>query len=169
MKMKLPALALVLLAGGLLVDSGLAQGIRKPVWAGQFYEADPARLSYLIDHYLETANPPAVNGQLIGLISPHAGYVYAGQIAASGYKLAKGLDISTVVIIGPSHQTGFEGCSIYQNGGFETPLGVAEVDSALAGELAKVSGYRFIPEAHRQEHSIEVQVPFIQRSFPQAK
>lgn len=169
MKMKLPAVVLVLLAVGLLVASSLAQGIRKPVWAGQFYEADPARLAYLIDHYLETANPPAINGQLIGLISPHAGYVYAGQIAASGYKLAKGLDISTVVIIGPSHQTGFEGCSIYQKGGFETPLGVAEVDAALAGELAKVSGFKYIAEAHRQEHSIEVQIPFIQRIFPQAQ
>jgi AmmeMemoRadiSam system protein B/AmmeMemoRadiSam system protein A len=169
MKMKLPAVALILLAAGWLVDSGLAQGIRKPVWAGQFYEADPARLAYLIDRYLEAANPPEIDGQLIGLIVPHAGYVYAGQIAASGYKLVKGLDISTVVIIGPSHQTGFEGCSIYQKGGFETPLGVAEVDSSLAGELAKASGYRYIAEAHRQEHSIEVEVPFIQRVWPQAK
>jgi AmmeMemoRadiSam system protein B/AmmeMemoRadiSam system protein A len=170
MKMKLPAVALILLAAGWLVDSGLAQGIRKPVWAGQFYEADPARLAYLIDRYLEAANPPEIDGQLIGLIVPHAGYVYAGQIAASGYKLVKGHSISRQwssldLLTRPDLKV----APFIKRVASRTPLGVAEVDSSLAGELAKASGYRYIAEAHRQEHSIEVEVPFIQRVWPQAK
>ncbi|HUM33997.1 MAG TPA: AmmeMemoRadiSam system protein B, partial [Candidatus Saccharicenans sp.] len=169
MKTKALSVVLILLAAGLLVDMGLAQGIRKPVWAGQFYEADPSRLAYLIDSYLLAANPSPVPGQIVGLIAPHAGYVYSGQIAAYGYQLVRNLDIATVVIIGPSHQVGFEGCSIYLRGGFQTPLGLAAVDETLAGELARISGFGYLAEAHQQEHSIEVQVPFVQRVLPQAK
>jgi len=169
MKTKALSVVLILLATGLLVDMGLAQGIRKPVWAGQFYEADPSRLAYLIDSYLLAANPSPVPGQIVGLIAPHAGYVYSGQIAAYGYQLVRNLDIATVVIIGPSHQVGFEGCSIYLRGGFQTPLGLAAVDETLAGELARISGFGYLAEAHQQEHSIEVQVPFVQRVLPQAK
>ncbi|MDD8020278.1 MAG: AmmeMemoRadiSam system protein B [Acidobacteriota bacterium] len=169
MKVKLFTVFFILLGTGLLIDSVLAQGIRRPVWAGQFYEADPARLAHLIDAYLQETNVPGIDGRIAGLICPHAGYVYSGKIAASGYQLTKGLDISTVVIIGPSHRSRFEGCSIYLKGGFETPLGVAEVDEKLAGELARISGYGYVADAHREEHSVEVQVPFIQRAFPQAK
>lgn len=146
-----------------------AQGIRKAVWAGQFYEANPARLSHLLDIYLESAEVKPVSGEVVGIISPHAGYVYSGRIAACGYRLIKSQEVSTVVIIGPSHQYGFEGCSIYLRGGFETPLGVTEVDEQLARELSRVSGFGYIPEAHLKEHSVEVQVPFIQKIFPQAR
>ncbi len=169
MKIKAAAVVLIFLAAGLLFDTGLAQGIRKPVWAGQFYESDPTRLAYLIDSFLQAANPSSVQGQIVGLVSPHAGYIYSGQIAAHGYQLVRNLDISTVVIIGPSHQVGFEGCSIYLKGSFQTPLGLAAVDEILAGELARISGFGYLAEAHQKEHSIEVQVPFIQRVFPQAK
>ncbi|HEK85508.1 MAG TPA: AmmeMemoRadiSam system protein B [Candidatus Aminicenantes bacterium] len=146
-----------------------AQGIRKPVWAGQFYEADPVRLSKLLDSYLTSCQVAPVPGEVIGIISPHAGYPYAGRIAACGYELVKNLDFQTVVIIGPSHQYGFEGCSIYLKGGFETPLGVAMVDEDLARALSRASGFGYVAEAHEKEHSVEVQVPFIQKIFPQAK
>jgi len=146
-----------------------AQGIRKPVWSGQFYEADPDRLSRLLDYYLDSASVQPVGGEVIGIISPHAGYVYSGGIAACGYRLLKDYDVSTVIIVGPSHQYGFDGCSIYLKGGFQTPLGVAEVDETLASEISRASGFVFIPEAHQQEHSIEVQIPFIQKIFPRAR
>lgn len=149
--------------------SAQAQGIRKAVWAGQFYDSDATRLSRLLDIYLESAEIKPVAGEVVGIISPHAGYVYSGKIAACGYRLVKDKDISTVVIIGPSHQYAFEGCSIYLKGGFETPLGVAEVDEQLARELSKVSGFGYVPEAHQKEHSVEVQVPFVQKIFSQAK
>lgn len=145
------------------------QGIRKPVWAGQFYEKDASRLSSEIDVYLQNAKPvPAVSNEILAIIVPHAGYVYSAQTAAYAYSLVKGKNYDSVVVIGPSHRVGFAGCSVYPQGGFETPLGVAKIDAALAAEIMRVSGFTYIPEAHEQEHSIEVQVPFIQKVLPQA-
>ncbi len=153
-----------------LAGIGRAQGVRKAVWAGQFYEADKARLAAAIDAYLAAAKPvPPAGGRVAALIVPHAGYVYSGATAAFAYKLLQGADIDTAVILGPSHRVGFEGCSIYEEGGFETPLGLAEVDAETAKAIAKASGYGFLPRAHAEEHSVEVQVPFLQRVLPKAK
>ena len=163
--------ALILVA--LLVPAAaLGQGIRPAAFAGQFYPADAARLASDIDGYLAAAEaaapaaPPA--GRIVGLIVPHAGYVYSGKTAAAAYALLRGRAIDTVVIIGPSHRVAFEGASIWPDGGFETPLGVARVDEGLAKEIAKASGFRFRREAFAEEHSVEVQVPFVQRVLPGA-
>jgi len=149
---------------------GPAQGIRQAVVAGQFYEGNAALLSSQIDEFLMAAKPeksPA--GRLRALVAPHAGYIYSGPTAAYAYKLVQGGDFETVVIIGPTHSYGFEGCSIYPEGGFATPLGVAAIDKPVAQALIKASGFAFDPEAHKEEHSIEVQVPFVQKVLPQAK
>ena len=158
---------------GILAMAGIgrAQGLRKAVWAGQFYEAEKARLMKTIDGYLAEAKPaaPPAGRRLAALIVPHAGYVYSGPTAAAAYKLLQGADIDVAVILGPSHRVGFEGCSIYEEGGFETPLGVAEIDRDTASALARASGFGFIARAHAEEHSIEVQVPFLQRVLPKAR
>jgi AmmeMemoRadiSam system protein B/AmmeMemoRadiSam system protein A len=162
----LPALAV-----GLVLASGLAvaQGVRKPVFAGQFYTADPGRLAAEIDGYLAAARPPALPaGRIVGLVVPHAGYVYSGRTAAAAYALLRGRPIDTVIIVGPSHRFAFQGASVWPDGGFETPLGVVRVDAALAKAIAKASGFRFRPEAFAEEHSVEVQVPFVQRVLPDA-
>jgi len=145
------------------------QGVRPAVFAGQFYTPDPAALAAEIDGYLAAAarTAPAA-GRILGLIVPHAGYVYSGRTAAAAYAIARGLAVDTVVIIGPSHRFAFDGVSIWPDGGFETPLGVARVDAGLAKEIAKASGFRFRPEAFAEEHSVEVQVPFVQRALPGA-
>jgi AmmeMemoRadiSam system protein B/AmmeMemoRadiSam system protein A len=163
---------LIVVLAAVLAGSGLGQapGVRKAVWAGQFYEADKTALSALLDEYLAAAKPvEAPPGQIRAIIVPHAGYVYSGKTAAAAYALIRGQDIETVVILGPSHRVGFEGCSIYPQGGFETPLGIAAVDAGTADALIKASGFSFLPEAHAQEHSVEVQVPFIQKAIPRAK
>jgi len=147
----------------------LGQGIRKSVWDGQFYEQDAARLSAQIDAYLKNAKSLPLSNDLQAIIVPHAGYAYSAQTAACAYRLLQGKTYETVVIIGPSHQVGFTGCSIYPEGGFATPLGIARVDSLLASALTKASGFGYVPEAHAREHSVEVQVPFIQKVLPQAK
>jgi len=147
-----------------------ADGVRPAAFAGQFYDRDPARLRAQVDWFLANAGTPAVApGKPLALIAPHAGYVYSGQAAACAYALVRGMPFETVVIIGPSHQEGFEGCSIWPEGGFETPLGVAAVDAALAGEIRRAAGFSFVPEAFAREHSVEVQVPFVQRALPAAK
>lgn len=147
-----------------------AAPIRKAVFAGQFYDRDPARLRAQVDWCLDRAPaPPARTGKVLALIAPHAGYVYSAQTAACAYALVRGQPYGTVVIIGPSHQAGFEGCSIWPEGGFETPLGIAPVDAGLAADIRRASGYSFVPEAFAREHSVEVQVPFVQRALPDAK
>jgi MEMO1 family protein len=153
-----------------LAGIGRGQGLRKAAWAGQFYEADPARLGRWIDAALAAAKPATLpGGKLAALIVPHAGYIYSGTTAAEAYHLLRGADIDVAVILGPSHRYGFEGCSIYPEGGFETPLGVAEVDKDLARAIGRASGFDFIPRAHAEEHSVEVQVPFLQRVLPKAR
>ncbi len=147
-----------------------AQGIKPPVVAGQFYESDPVRLAAQLDGFLANAGAPAQGaGKVLAIIVPHAGYLYCGQTAAHAYALVKGGPYDTVVIVGPSHFVGFDGCSIYPAGGFETPLGVASVDAALAKEIAKASGFSYIPEAFAKEHSVEVEVPWVQTVLPKAK
>ena len=147
-----------------------SQGIRPSICAGAFYDDNKDVLSARIDGYLKNVrNLPAFSQEVRALICPHAGYVYSGQTAAYAYRLIQGKPYETVIIIGPSHKYGFEGCSIYSAGGFETPLGIAPVDEELAADIAKASGFSYIAEAHKEEHSIEVQIPFIQKTIPGAK
>lgn len=159
---------------GVLIAAGAAgawaQDVRAPVWAGAFYDQDSGRLAAQIDAYLGNVKDLPIPAQSVrALICPHAGYVYSGQTAAYAYRLVKGQPYETVVIIGVSHRYALDGCSIYLRGGFSTPLGVAQVDEALAARIAKASGFSYVPEAHAEEHSVEVQVPFIQRALPGAK
>ncbi len=147
-----------------------AQGLRKAVWAGAFYDEDRNILSAQVDEFLKSVQDlPPLAGEAQALVCPHAGYIYSGQTAAYAYRLVQGKSYETVVVIGPSHRHGFDGCSIYPKGGFETPLGVAEVDSDLAARIARKSGFSYIAAAHKEEHSIEVQLPFIQKVLPGAK
>jgi MEMO1 family protein len=146
------------------------QEIREPVWAGKFYDSRPSILSAQIDAFLDNAaNIAHPSGEIKAIIVPHAGYIYSGQVAAFAYRLVQGKQFDSVVILGTSHRYGFKGCSIYSNGGYKTPLGITEVDRALAKEISVNSGFNFIPQAHLQEHSIEVQIPFIQKVLPEAK
>ena len=147
-----------------------AQGLRKAVWAGAFYDEDRDVLAARVDDFLKNVqNLPPLAGEVQALVCPHAGYAYSGQTAAYAYRLVQGKSYETVVVIGPSHRHGFDGCSIYPKGGFETPLGVAEVDDDLASRIAKKSGFSYVAAAHKEEHSIEVQIPFIQKVLPGAK
>ena len=159
------------LAAGLTAAAGAgAQGIRKPVVAGTFYDGERDALAARIDGYLGAVKDlPVVSGEVRALICPHAGYVYSGPTAAYAYKLVQGKPYDTVIIIGTSHQYGLDGASIYLKGGFETPLGTVPVDEELASRIAKASGFSYVAEAHAKEHSVEVQVPFIQKVLPDAK
>jgi AmmeMemoRadiSam system protein B/AmmeMemoRadiSam system protein A len=146
------------------------QGTRKPIVAGSFYHNDADRLSNQIDAFLQNVKRGSFpSGKILALIAPHAGYGYSGQVAAHAYRLVQGKDYQTAVIIGPSHRLGFKGCSIYPKGAYETPLGTVEVNESLASELSKATRFKYVSQAHQQEHSIEVQIPFIQKVLPRAK
>ena len=163
---KQSGIGLILLA--LLAVQLGAQGVRPAVWAGQFYDSDPKRLSAQLQEYLAAA-PQKALADIIGLIVPHAGYIYSGRTAARAYRLVQGGGFETVVVVGPSHRVAFEGCSICPRGGFQTPLGTALVDEDLASALIKESGFGYRAEAYAQEHSLEVQIPFIQTVLPGAR
>lgn len=137
--------------------------IRKSVIAGTWYPGSPKILRADIENYFHNVPDGKIDGRIIGLIVPHAGYVYSGQIAAHAYKIIKGEDFDAVIVLGPSHRTFFHGVSIYNRGGYETPLGVVPVDVALANDImAQSEMISSMPAAHYQEHSLEIQIPFLQ-------
>jgi AmmeMemoRadiSam system protein B len=108
-----------------------------------------------------------VPGRLIGLISPHAGFRYSGPVAAYGYSLLKGRRDVTVVLVGPSHRVAFEGVAVYPRGGFETPLGTVPIDAEIAAALLdSADDILDEPRPHRDEHSLEIQLPFLQHLVP---
>lgn len=138
--------------------------IRKPAVAGQFYPADKKELEELIDYFLAKVRTEGVEGEILGLILPHAGYQFSGQVAAFGFKNLIGKEIDTVILIGNSHYEQFNGVSVYPKGFFETPFGRVSIDSELANSIIKESERIFFKEsAHLNEHSLEVQLPFLQK------
>lgn len=137
--------------------------IREPAVSGTFYPDNPKILTKNIEAYLKNASFDAIEGEILGLISPHAGYMYSGQVAAYGYKAIMGLSYETVIVIAPSHRSRFEGVAVLEKGGYRTPLGVVPVDEEFTGEIVNLQTFiRPNVDAHRGEHSIEVQVPFLQ-------
>lgn len=148
----------------LLIASNCLAKIKEPVVSGLFYPNNPKILSFQIDSYLERAEIPKIQGDIIALISPHAGYEYSGSIAAYGYKSLIGRTYKTIIILGPSHFAYLKGASVYEKGYFRTPLGDVEIDSELTKKIiSKEKNIEFLPHAYFKEHSIEVQIPFLQR------
>ena len=146
--------------------SCFAQDIKQPNVAGAFYPDNPQELSGTIDAFLDKANPEPVKGDIFALISPHAGYGYSGQTAAFGYKLIKNKPYKTVIVIGPSHYYPFTGVSIYPQGFFRMPLGDLGIDKEFTQKLLnKDVEIAFIPQAFEKEHSVEVELPFLQKSL----
>lgn len=148
--------------------------VRRPAVAGQFYESDPTTLKRSIEEsFLHPLGPqktppaPIADEEIAGLISPHAGYIYSGPIAAHGYYYASSLPTpELVVILGPNHWGLGSGVATFPEGVWRTPLGDLEVSAEDAKTIVKISGIvDFSEEAHRREHSIEVQLPFLQYIF----
>ena len=140
-----------------------SSGTRTPAVAGMFYPGSSSDLETMIDGFLAKAEKRSIVGKLVALIVPHAGYVYSGQVAANAYKQIEGMHFDTVILVGVSHRSAINGASVYKSGGYETPLGVVEIDSELAEDLMAQSDiFTSQPRAHAMEHSLEVQVPFLQ-------
>lgn len=135
--------------------------IRKPVVAGQFYEADADKLHAEVAAYLKPARP--LKERVLGILAPHAGYAYSGATAGAAFSFLKNTDFDTVLIIGTGHTRAVAGAAIISEGAFETPLGRVEIDSGLARSLLASSKlFADLPAAHAREHSVEVQLPFLQ-------
>lgn len=140
--------------------------VREPSVSGMFYPDDPAVLRKDVGIYLKGADVEPFTGGVRAIVAPHAGYVYSGPVAAYAYKAVSGLDFDTVIVIAPSHRVYFEGVALWEKGSFKTPLGSIGIDEHAAQELLKSSD-TFIAnrDVHRGEHSLEVQLPFLQCVF----
>ena len=149
---------------------GEMSGIRKPAVAGAFYPGDKKVLETMVEKYLAEVPASSKVDNIFGLISPHAGYQYSGKVAAYGFAQVKGKDYRTVILLGPSHQAFFEGIAIYPSGSWETPLGNVPVDSETAKMITEKCAFvKPNPNVFENEHSLEVQIPFLQKSLKDFK
>jgi MEMO1 family protein len=145
--------------------------VRPSAIAGSWYPGTAEAVRAEVDRHLAAVPTRALPGPLVALIAPHAGLRYSGPVAAHAYALVAERRVPTVVLVGPSHRVAFGGSAVFAAGAFETPLGRAAVDEGLAEALLAAG-----PEAvhadtrpHRDEHSLEMQLPFVQRLLPDAR
>jgi MEMO1 family protein len=144
-----------------------AGAVRRPAVAGAFYPADPAQLTAMIDRLLDAVAVPAGDRLAAGYVVPHAGYRYSGGTAAHVYARLRhhAAGVARVLLIGPAHRVPLRGCAVPTTDRWRTPLGEVDVDP-LARDLASAGRAVADDAPHAPEHSLEVQVPFLQRVLP---
>lgn len=151
-----------LFVGGYISQANGAD-VRESILAGSWYPGNKDILARSIENFLSKADRKVLNGNLKAIIVPHAGHIYSGHVAAHAYRLLQGMDIQRVIMIGPSHRIGFNGVSVNFQSGYQTPLGIVPVDQTMVKKLVQTSDIiRYLPEAHSREHSLEIQLPFLQ-------
>jgi hypothetical protein len=157
---------------------------RRATFAGTWYESDPAKLKVQLMRFLQTADAelkktpiePAfshnekIDGAVLAIVVPHAGYMFSGQTAAYAYDAAKSnRKFKRVFLLGPSHYAGFQGAALPAEKIFATPLGDLSLDKDVVDALGGYSNFAVMPEVHRREHSLEMQLPFIKQAFGDVK
>jgi AmmeMemoRadiSam system protein B/AmmeMemoRadiSam system protein A len=161
-------ISLFLFAFLLVSSPSGAQGVtkqnRQPYAAGHFYPLLVSELNSMLKEYFAKAVPPKNDGTVVALIVPHADYMFSGLVAASGYnQLDRTKKYKTIFILGTCHTMLVNGAAVYARGDYMTPLGTVHVDTDLANKLIREHPeFQDLPRAHDQEHSIEVQLPFLQ-------
>jgi MEMO1 family protein len=143
----------------------LAPMIRPAAVAGSWYPGSAGALTRDVDAYLSAAERPLA-GTVSAIVAPHAGLMFSGGVGAYAYRATSAAEFDVAVLVGPSHFVAFEGVALWPDGGFETPLGIARIDEDGARALAKSSVVQAMPAAHRREHSLEMQLPFLRRVHP---
>jgi len=138
--------------------------VRPPVVAGAFYPAGDEALRDVVQRCLAEAAPPPTPGVLRALVVPHAGYVYSGPIAGTAYAVLARTSPppERILLLGPSHFAAFGGLALPEADGFQTPLGIVPLDPLAATLLERFPRVTRLEQAHRREHSLEVQLPFLQ-------
>jgi AmmeMemoRadiSam system protein B/AmmeMemoRadiSam system protein A len=158
------ALLVLPLAG--CAQQGGSKMIREPAVANQFYPGNRDTLNKFLTQTFAQTPKEAVPGTIMGIAVPHAGYPYSGATAAYAFKAVSDLHPKTIVILGPSHHVEFSEFALYAKGAWKMPLGNVSIDEDFCAQLMKLSPrFKDMPEAHAQEHSIEVEVPFLQETF----
>jgi len=137
---------------------------RNAIAAGSYYPANKDQLALLLDQCLAQGASRKVSGDVLAVLVPHAGYIFSGSVAASSFnQIPKEMKFDNIFVVGSSHHVLFDGASIYNQGHYITPLGTVPVNLDLANDLIKAHDcFDYYPGAHAKEHSIEVQLPFLQ-------
>ncbi len=142
------------------------KNIRQPAVAGMFYPSSPADLKNDLINLLNNNRPEEKFENILGIISPHAGYAYSGKTAAHAYNTILGKKYKTVIIISPSHREYFPGVSIYNGDAYRTPLGDVHLNKNMILQITGSSKIIFEGiQGHRSEHAVEVQLPFLQMTM----
>ncbi len=138
--------------------------IRKPAVAGYFYPKDRKELTKTVDDFISNVKQEQIAGKILGIMSPHAGYVFSGQVAAYSYRHIKDTQYDTVILLGPSHRVYLKGASVGNWDAYATPLGKVKVNKEIVTSLLSIGEpFHFVEQAHIVEHSVETQIPFLQR------
>ncbi len=140
-----------------------------PVVAGAFYPAGPAELDEMLNEFMKNVTGVSVEGEVLGVIAPHAGYIYSGQVAAHSFFVLKQTNPLTVIIMAPSHRYPFNGVSVLMKDAYRTPLGEVPIDKKLGRQLLKHLPFMQEIRAFEREHAAEVEIPFVQKFLPEAK
>ena len=143
---------------------GRSTNERAAAAAGTFYPSDPDELAAQVDALLEGAHPHRDAGEPLALIVPHAGYVFSGPVAGTAYALLRGREITKITLLGPAHFVPLHGAAVPETDVWRTPLGPVRIDPDLR-EIAVEAGAIADDRPHEPEHSLEVQLPFLQRIF----
>jgi len=136
--------------------------------AGRWYEGDPVRLAEEIDRYLAGAKLPVLDGEVVGVIAPHAGHIYSGETAGYAFSAVKGKSLPLVAVLSPLHSYHFTSFLTTAHSAYRTPLGDIEVDEEMVGALEgglHAKGIELTHLAYDQEHSLEIELPFLQRAL----
>jgi len=136
---------------------------RPSILAGTWYPGNAVTLKKAVQGYLSRAKAHPLHGTLKALIVPHAGHMYSGPVAAHAYRLLRGKNFKRIILVGPSHRMRFKGVSVNLQTGYETPLGIVPVDMEMARRIMDTGSHMsWIKKAHAVEHSLEIQLPFLQ-------
>lgn len=138
--------------------------VRKPAVAGYFYPKDKEELTKTVVDFISNVKHKQIDGKILGLMSPHAGYVFSGQVAAYSYRHIKDTQYDTVIILGPSHRVYLKGASVGNWDAYATPLGKVTINKEMVNDLLSIGEpFHFVEQAHINEHSVETQIPFLQK------
>ncbi len=143
--------------------------VRPSPIAGAWYEGNPKALAHIIDLYLDQAELPELPGEVIALVAPHAGHIYSGPVAAYAFAAVRGRTPDLVAVISPMHQPYYEPLLTTAHQAYGTPLGDVPVDEETLGlldaRLQQSLGYGLSRVAYDREHSLEIELPFLQRAL----
>ncbi len=147
----------------------MAFEVRPSPLAGRWYDDDPEILARNVDGYLDAAQLPALDGEVIGVIAPHAGHMYSGPVAGYAFAAIRGRSFDLVALVGPMHHPYVEPLLTTAYDAYATPLGTVPVDKDAVHELDTILkselGFGLSPVSRDPEHSLEIELPFLQRAL----